>query len=69
MQKACTKCLKIKVFSEFGIRSGGKLMSWCRECKREYERYKWKKDNQPEEIDESFLAQRNRMIIESRKFK
>lgn len=41
MTRGCTRCHQAKSADAFGTRSdNGKLHSWCRECKRAYDRVK-----------------------------
>ena len=43
MTRKCAKCRKEKPEAAFVKRwDSGKLQSWCRECKRAYDRAVWK---------------------------
>lgn len=40
MTRICSKCRQAKPAEDFGTRSdNGKLHSWCRACKRAYDRF------------------------------
>jgi len=34
----CTKCGEVKIRTDFALRINGRPHSWCRECKRGYDR-------------------------------
>lgn len=46
-QKACTRCGETKPPDQFGKDSDKPdgLTCWCRDCKREYDRQRWRKNN------------------------
>lgn len=38
IKKSCTKCKKTLELRDFAARVNGNLHSWCKECKRNYDR-------------------------------